>query len=139
MVTGSLSNSFSLFWESITINSFLTIISQSLFDLSQSHIFRKTYIRLSLISLTDLMLSYNFVSSAYILIWGLVAKRGRSFMYITNNKGPRTDLCGTLYFIFRLSDHFPFTLQHFVLFPRALKEIQFIILVPYWDSFLIKI
>ena len=39
-------------------------------------------------------------------------------MYIMNNKGPRIDPCGTPYSIFCLSDNFPFTLQHCVLFSR---------------------
>ena len=102
VVTGSLSILFSLFWKPITINSVLTVFKLSLFDLSQSHIFRKGGIRLSLISLTDLMLLYKRVSSAYILIWALVTKRGRSFMYIMNNKGPKIDACRTPYSIFYL-------------------------------------
>ena len=137
---GSLSILFSLFWEPITINSVLSVFKLSLFDLSQSHIFRNAGIRLSLISLTDLMLLYKLVSSAYILIWAFVTKRGRSFMYIMNNKGPRIYPCGTPYSIFCLSDNFPFTLQHCVLFSRYdSKKFNSSSWIPYWDSFLIKI
>ena len=118
MVTGSASRLFSLLWEPITIHAILTVFRLSLFDLSQSHIFRKAGIRLSLISLTDLMILYRLVSSAYILIWALVTKRGISVMYIMNNKGPSVDPCGTPYSIFCLSDNFSFTLQHCALFSR---------------------
>ena len=57
-----------------------------------------------MLSLKDLMVLNKVVSSAYIIKLKILLAFGKLFMYIINNKGPRTYPCGTPQFIDKISD-----------------------------------